>query len=381
MKKALYIIASIFEVALLTGAYIINYFTHKKMGMARYVVYKNREWEDKYPIELLQYAAIAVALILTAAVVVRYVRLKEKRSVRMTAAAAATILLDVIYIGFTFISGTDTLRAYYFVGGMFAAAVFVQAAKTLVSLFWLSENAGNEEKEIIPEKKKPKKTGKIVLLIIAVLAILAYMFIPAVNAVVNSVVKMFSSGDFTVVREFVASYGAYAAIVSFLLMIFQSVAAPLPAFLITFANANLFGWWKGAILSWSSAMAGAALCFFIARILGRDVVEKLTSKAGLKQIDDFFEKHGRMSILIARLLPFISFDIVSYAAGLTSMSFGSFFVATGIGQFPATIIYSYVGGMLTGGAKMFVTALMLLFALSALVVLIRQVYMERQKKE
>ncbi len=381
MKKALYIIASIFEVALLIGAYIINYFTHKKMGMARYVVYKNREWEDKYPIELLQYVAIAVVLILTAAVVVRYVRLKEKRSVRMTAAAAATILLDVIYIGFTFISGTDTLRAYYFIGGMFAAAAFVQVAKTLVSLFWLPENAGNEEKEIIPEKKKPKKTGKIVLLIIAVLAILAYMFIPAVNAIVNSVVKMFSSGDFTVVREFVASYGAYAAIVSFLLMIFQSVAAPLPAFLITFANANLFGWWKGAILSWSSAMAGAALCFFIARILGRDVVEKLTSKAGLKQIDDFFEKHGRMSILIARLLPFISFDIVSYAAGLTSMSFGSFFVATGIGQLPATIIYSYVGGMLTGGAKMFVTALMLLFALSALVVLVRQVYMERQKKE
>ncbi len=192
---------------------------------------------------------------------------------------------------------------------------------------------------------------------------------------------MFSSGDFTVVREFVASYGAYAAVVSFLLMIFQSVAAPLPAFLITFANANLFGWWKGAILSWSSAMAGAAVCFFIARILGRDVVEKLTSKAGLKQIDEFFEKHGRMSVLIARLLPFISFDIVSYAAGLTSMSFGSFFVATGIGQLPATIIYSYVGGMLTGGAKMFVTALLLLFSLSALIVLIRQIYVERQKRK
>ena len=90
--------------------------------------------------------------------------------------------------------------------------------------------------------------------------------------------------------------------------------------------------WKGAILSWSSAMAGAAVCFYIARLLGRDAVEKLTSRTGLKQIDEFFEKHGRLSILIARLLPFISFDIVSYAAGLTSMSFGSFFIATGIGQ-------------------------------------------------
>ncbi len=46
---------------------------------------------------------------------------------------------------------------------------------------------------------------------------------------------MFASGDFTVVRDFVASYGVYAALMSFLLMIFQSIAAPLPAFLITFA--------------------------------------------------------------------------------------------------------------------------------------------------
>lgn len=210
---------------------------------------------------------------------------------------------------------------------------------------------------------------------------MSYYFIPSVNRTMKAILAAFASGDFTVVGEFVKSYGVYAAAVSFLLMILQSIAAPLPAFLLTFANANLFGWWKGAVLSWSSAMAGAAVCFFIARILGRDVVERLTSKTGLKQIDEFFEKHGKMSILIARLLPFISFDIVSYAAGLTSVSFGSFFIATGIGQLPATIIYSYVGSMLTGGARLFVTGLLLLFAISALVVLLKQIYKERQKKE
>ena len=228
---------------------------------------------------------------------------------------------------------------------------------------------------------KKSWTGKIIVIVLIVAAIGAYYFIPSVNRTMNNIVKMFASGDFTVVREFVASYGVYAVLVSFALMILQSIAAPLPAFLITFANASLFGWWKGAILSWSSAMAGAAVCFFIARILGRDVVEKLTSKAGLEQIDEFFDKHGQLSILIARLLPFISFDIVSYAAGLTSMSFGSFFLATGIGQLPATIVYSYVGGMLTGGAKMLVSALFILFALAALIVLMKQVYSERQKKK
>lgn len=228
--------------------------------------------------------------------------------------------------------------------------------------------------------KKKKWVTKIVILALIVAAVLMYFFIPSVNKRINSIFKMFASGDFKVLRNFVESYGPYAVLVSFLLMILQSIAAPLPAFLITFANANLFGWWQGAILSWVSSMVGAAICFFIARILGRDVVEKLTSKTGIKQIDDFFKKHGRMSILIARLLPFISFDIVSYAAGLTSMSFGGFIVATGIGQLPATVIYSYVGGMLTGGAQMLVTALLILFALSALIVLFRQLYIERQKR-
>ena len=214
-------------------------------------------------------------------------------------------------------------------------------------------------------KEKKNWLGKVILLIAVIAAVAVYFLVPGVNKMMNKVFAMFASGDFTVVRDFVASYGAYAAVISFLLMIFQSIAAPLPAFLLTFANANLFGWWQGAILSWTSAMAGAAVCFYIARILGRDVAEKLTSKSGLAQIDTFFERYGKNTILICRLLPFISFDIVSYAAGLTSMSFMSFFIATGIGQLPATIVYSYVGGMLTGGAKLFVTALMILFALSA----------------
>ncbi len=231
------------------------------------------------------------------------------------------------------------------------------------------------------EMEKQKKVGKIVVLALLILAVLSYFCIPTVKNTLNNIFSMFATGDFTVVKEFVKSYGAYAVVVSFLLMVLQSIMAPLPAFLITFANANLFGWWQGAILSWSSAMAGAALCFWIAKILGRDVVEKITSKAGLNQIDIFFERYGKQSILIARLLPFISFDIVSYAAGLTSMKFWPFFIATGLGQLPATIVYSYVGGMLTGGARLFVTGLLILFALSVFVALLRQIYTAKQKSK
>jgi len=162
-------------------------------------------------------------------------------------------------------------------------------------------------------------------------------------------------------------------------MLFQSLIAPLPAFLITFSNAAIFGWVYGAILSWTSAMAGAALCFVIARYFGREITEKLTSKLALESIDHFFAQYGKYTILIARLLPFVSFDIVSYAAGLTSMSFWSFFWATGLGQLPATIVYSYAGGMLTGGAKTCVVGLLIVFAFSVLAVLLKKIWSQKHQ--
>lgn len=222
---------------------------------------------------------------------------------------------------------------------------------------------------------------RIAVIVLVIAAILSYFFVPFVNEGFNSVLAMFTTGDFDAAREFISEYGVWAAGVSFLLMVLQSIAAPLPAFLITIANANLFGWWQGAILSWVSSMAGAALCFFIARVLGREAVERLTAKVGMRGLDVFFARYGNLSILICRLLPFISFDFVSYAAGLTSMGFVPFLVFTGLGQLPATIIYSYVGGMLTGGAQMLVTALFILFALGALVLLVRLIIRNRGKRK
>ncbi len=229
-------------------------------------------------------------------------------------------------------------------------------------------------------KKQKKYTKWVAIGLIAAIVILC-LAVPPLRAWLGSVFALLSSMDVNRVVEYIRAFGPWAAAISFCLMILQSVAAPIPAFLLTFANAIIFGWWQGAILSWSSAMAGAAVCFWIARLLGRDAVERLASKTALNSVDVFFERYGNHTILICRLLPFVSFDLVSYAAGLTGMGFWGFFLATGIGQLPATIVYSYVGGMLTGGVKLFVTALMILFALTVLIALGKKIYSDRKAKQ
>ncbi|GMO22457.1 MAG: TVP38/TMEM64 family protein [Termitinemataceae bacterium] len=215
---------------------------------------------------------------------------------------------------------------------------------------------------------------RIIVLAILLFSVLGYFFLPLVHNMLAPIFALFASLNVEAVAAYIRSFGVLAAAISFLLMILQSVAAPLPAFLLTFANAAIFGWWMGAILSWSSAMAGATVCFCIAHLLGRDAVVKLTSKTALKQLDLFFEKYGKNTILICRLLPFVSFDVVSYAAGLTAMKLLPFLIATGIGQLPATLVYSYVGGMLSGSVRLVVTALLIIFALSALAFLLKSIF-------
>jgi uncharacterized membrane protein YdjX (TVP38/TMEM64 family) len=215
---------------------------------------------------------------------------------------------------------------------------------------------------------------KIALLVIPVLL---YYLVPAFQEIIQNAIKVLSRVDVDAARDYILSFGIWAPVVSFFLMVFQSVAAPLPAFVITFANAGLFGWVKGAALSWSSAMVGAILCFAIARLYGRFVVEKFTTRRALKEVDVFFEKYGKWAVLIARLLPFISFDIVSYAAGLTAMGWWEFIWATGLGQLPATLVYSYVGDMLVGSVRNVVFGLLILFALTTIIIMARQIWRDR----
>ncbi len=124
--------------------------------------------------------------------------------------------------------------------------------------------------------KQKKKKSLILKIGVLLLVIGIYLFVGPVNRFINQMIFYLSMLNLESLKQYILSFGIWAPIISFILMILQSVAAPLPAFLITFANAALFGWVKGALLSWTSAMAGAALCFYIARFLGRDTVEKLT---------------------------------------------------------------------------------------------------------
>jgi uncharacterized membrane protein YdjX (TVP38/TMEM64 family) len=172
---------------------------------------------------------------------------------------------------------------------------------------------------------------------------LVYGLSPEFRSEVDRAAAILGRGDVAALRDYILSFEVWAPVVSGLLMILQALVAPLPAFLITFANGLAFGDLWGGLLSLVSASA-AAIAFGISRAIGRGPVEALVGKAGLESADRWFERWGHYAVLAARLVPIVSFDVVSFAAGLTRMGFWRFLVATTLGAAPATFVYAYLGG-------------------------------------
>jgi uncharacterized membrane protein YdjX (TVP38/TMEM64 family) len=142
------------------------------------------------------------------------------------------------------------------------------------------------------------------------------------------------------VESFVRSWGAWSAAASAALMVLHSFL-PLPAEVIPIANGMLFGPLLGIALTWASAMLGAVLSFALARSLGRPFVRLVVSEARWAEIERVSLRPG--TLLLVRLVPLISFNLVNYAAGLMGVRWWTFLWTTALGILPLTVAMVLAG--------------------------------------
>jgi uncharacterized membrane protein YdjX (TVP38/TMEM64 family) len=183
----------------------------------------------------------------------------------------------------------------------------------------------------------------VLLLAVAALFGFVYLVSSGFRSEVNQALGLLGRGNIAGLRDYILSFGLWAPVASCFLMVLQALVAPVPSFLITFANGLAFGVFWGWMLSLFGHVLAAAVCFGISRSLGRVPVEVLVGKTGLESADRWFARWGLYAVFVGRLIPGIAFDVISYAAGLTRMRFRSFMIATALGIFPQTFLYSYLG--------------------------------------
>ncbi|MGQ9696083.1 MAG: TVP38/TMEM64 family protein [Thermodesulfobacteriota bacterium] len=190
-------------------------------------------------------------------------------------------------------------------------------------------------------------------------------------------------GNIERLKSFIVSYGYWAPLISALLMICQSIILFLPAFPIFIVNAIAFGLIWGTLLSWGSAVSGSLICFTIAKTFGRPVVQRLVNKVHLQTADVALKKYEKYVILFFGFIPIISYDVVSYAAGLTILSFWEFFPLVCLAQIPSSLFYSLLVHKIDQGTLdiYWIIAAVLFFLIGISSLVLRTFFSRRRREE
>ncbi|NWF68871.1 MAG: TVP38/TMEM64 family protein [Chloroflexi bacterium] len=153
-------------------------------------------------------------------------------------------------------------------------------------------------------------------------------------------------------REIIAGAGLLAPLLYIAVRALTFVAAPLNSGPLQFAAGILFGFVPGTLLSLIGEIIGGSLNFWIARKLGRPVVQRLAGADGMQRIDRFYHRVGEVWTLVyARLFFFAFYDFVSYAAGLTPLKYRQYLLVTAIAGILPTAAAVGIGTTITGDSS------------------------------
>jgi len=144
----------------------------------------------------------------------------------------------------------------------------------------------------------------------------------------------------TDVEAMVRSWAPWSWLGSIVLMVLHSFV-PLPAEIIALANGMLFGPWWGVALTWIGAMLGAVLAYGLARALGRPAARGLIPARHWAKLEAIPVRTG--PLLVIRLMPVISFNLVNYAAGLLGVPWWRFLWTTALGILPIVVTMVVLG--------------------------------------
>lgn len=142
-------------------------------------------------------------------------------------------------------------------------------------------------------------------------------------------------------QAFVAQWGLLSIFVDLAIIMILALFPVIPFVLMAGINTLLYGWIGGFMLSLTGSLLGASLGFWLARTLGQAWAQPKVKKLG--KWGTLLRGNSFSVVFLSRLIPVLPSAAVNYAAGLSLMTFPSFFLATLLGKIPMIVWESWVG--------------------------------------
>jgi len=171
----------------------------------------------------------------------------------------------------------------------------------------------------------------------------------SVVIVLGGLYTLFSYFGITNVQETIARAGIWAPLILILAKASTIIIAPLSGSPIYPLAGALFGFWQGTLYLVLGDILGGVVAFFISRIFGRKIVEKMIGSD-----EKFLNRALRMmgtvkGFLVARICFAPLPEVVAYGAGLTRINFFVFLTIYAIVGIVPAALFAGVGSVLTLG--------------------------------
>lgn len=149
-----------------------------------------------------------------------------------------------------------------------------------------------------------------------------------------------------ILRNYIGGFGYLAPFIYILCFTILPIAFfPVP--ILALAAGLLFGFLPGTIYTLIGAVLNSAIMFLMAKVLAKDAVTNLLQRKLPENWSSFLfnldEKKGFGIIFILRLIPAMPYNLINYGAGLTSIKFSSYMLATILGILPGTLVFLNIG--------------------------------------
>jgi uncharacterized membrane protein YdjX (TVP38/TMEM64 family) len=177
-------------------------------------------------------------------------------------------------------------------------------------------------------RKAGAQTLKIIVVVFVLYLLLKVILIPLVV-----------SESF---KEFTAGLGFFGYFIVISYTVLSHVFAPLSGTPGVLLGVTIYGIRTGIFLLYVASLISAAINFWISRKFGKKLVTKLVGQKSMKEVDEFTSVEGKYVLLISRLFGFPIFEFISYAAGLTNISFKDYFVVTTIASVFTNLLAYFV---------------------------------------
>lgn len=141
-------------------------------------------------------------------------------------------------------------------------------------------------------------------------------------------IYLLSSVDKTILENTARQLGWLGPIFIGIILICTQVFAPLSGSAFYFVGIRLYGYEEILLLFYITSIISAVITFYIARKWGRNIVIKLVGKKTMVEIDEIALVHEKPLLIVGRTLGYYFFDFISYALGLTKISFKRYITYT-----------------------------------------------------